>query len=139
MATNRQGVTVLNIMTGFSPRIEPRPIYPTSTHILKGFLKDVVIVCGLYGALLTILIFPFYTKVLEFCSTKLGMSDKIFFSFSISVTHTFLWATINGLFMVFEKFGWFNEYKIEINERLIPTPDLMSKMFMDAFIGQGMK
>ena len=124
-------------MSGFSPRIEPRPIYPTIIHILNGFMKDVVVVCGLYGAILTILIFPYYTNVLEFCSMKLGMSDRILFSFLISITHTFLWVTINGMFMAFEKFGWFKQYKIEINECLIPTPDLMSKMFIDAFVGQG--
>lgn len=76
-----------SIGTGFSPRIHPRPKYPSLGYISWQFVNQLVFHCCGMGALLLPLLAPLYFQTRELAH-EYQVSNKLYFTLMLSGVHT---------------------------------------------------
>eukprot|EP01084_Bolivina_argentea_P187426 322842_1 len=64
------------------------------------------------------------------------MSDRLFITLLVWLTHIVLYWTINPFFLICDIKGYFKKYKIERQKYQIPTKELLWKTVKGAIIGQ---
>jgi sterol desaturase/sphingolipid hydroxylase (fatty acid hydroxylase superfamily) len=96
----------------FSPNIYPRPIYPPAGQVCLGFLTS-HIRQPLLSALFAKFIFgPLFLLVASFC-LSCGLSERFFFCFCATALHEILYYSINCMFLAFDHYGIFEQYKLD--------------------------
>ena len=81
-------------VTGASPRLHPRPVYPSFWIILVHFIHLFVFHQGLVGALLVSLGSPFYAWTRQWAD-ETATSDAFYFAVVLCTLHTTLYVSIN--------------------------------------------
>jgi methylsterol monooxygenase len=115
--------------SAFSPRITPRPEYPSFIVVFQQaawyYAHDGILGC----ALVFLLRGPYYRLY-----DALNWSDRYFFALVISLAHTGTYVIFNGGLNIFEKLGWMDKYKIGRKKAEIPDQALFSKLYTEAAI-----
>ena len=101
-----------NISYGFTPRIYPRPIYPSFITLIWSFIKG----CFIEGVLLcTIISYIFYipyqnsiNKIKNILSLKYD-NDQFIFTILLSSTHIIIWCLVNIPLYIFDKYGYYQK------------------------------
>jgi len=93
--------------SAFSPRLDPRPQYPSVVVVflkaVRVYLHDVIL-----GCLLMILAWGPYQNLHQ----TLGWSDRQFYALTLAGVHSFAWLAFNGTVLLLESFGWLQDHKI---------------------------
>lgn len=124
------------ISVGFTPRVVPKPAYPSPLNILRIFIFDVFWQAGVWGTLLFMFLFPHYEKIHKYCINTREMSEPLFFCLMTSISHSVCYVCFNLVYEAFDKFELFQKYKMLRKEGWKPRPALRKKLFVEAAIGQ---
>merc|ERR1712159_730705 len=124
------------ITSGFSPKREPRPTYPSALSMIRSSL-----VSHLRSTLITVILTQlvassFFTTV-DFLE-RAGFSDRVIFTVISCTVHTACYVVVNLVF--FEWFcgslGFFSEYRMGRKPVQEPSAALRRKTLTDAAFGQ---
>jgi len=127
----------------FTPRLEPRPEYPSATGVIYrgvlGYIRGPAI-----ATVLATVFFPLFSRavagwtsgICEPFKLERATCEQGWFVLSITAVHTILYVTINGFFHCATARGWFERYRIERKESQLPTRDLLLKTWSEAAVGQ---
>lgn len=144
---------------GFSPRIYPRPKYPSVVeqglryHIFVGCIRlpfitlccstfrDIVWQSGIIGTALTYLVYPYYLRFVQYLKTVPIIqlynlsSEAYLFALLLTLTHVAVYTIVNGSFGIFDSFGLFQQFKLMRKEYMIPKPSLILRTLAEAAFG----
>ena len=67
------------VSVGFSPRVEPKPAYPSAFAMIRIFCFDVFWQAGVWGTVLFWILFPGYQKAHSMLVVDREMSEPMFF------------------------------------------------------------
>ena len=119
----------------FTPRIQPRPAYPSALTVARQTFRDY----GrdvLHGAILLALLAPLYDAALA-ASRARGLSDRAFFAGFLSLSHSACYAGVCGFFYLVETRGWLSAAKIPRKRALTQNKAKLDRScFLEAAIGQ---
>jgi sterol desaturase/sphingolipid hydroxylase (fatty acid hydroxylase superfamily) len=123
---------------GFSPRVFPRPAYPSLTETILQMVRSVIFQSGVLGTLICLAIYPFYLQSMLWWKNFLGDydNDAILVTIVLSIAHTGTFFVVNGLFGLFDYFSLFQEYKLARKPYMIPKTTLLARCLIEALIGQ---
>lgn len=118
----------------FTPRLNPRPKYPSPMRIIKKTVLEIVRV----GTLCTVVAMLVYPKYLAFVNwlTQQGYSEQMAVVIMFLSVHTGCYVIINGTFFLCEQNGWLEEYKFIRKKYQKPTVELMKKTIWEQVINQ---
>ena len=130
-----EGKQKKNISTGgFSPRLAKRPKYPSFANVLWHTILSYIRI-PLLCTLLTLGVESLYkTFVIKYALNK--FSERTVFTLGTLLTHTLLYVSINGFFLLCQHKGWFEEYRFERKPYQVPKWELKKKTLLEAFVGQ---
>ena len=131
-------VAGLSVGAGFSPRIHPRPQYPSLIRTILAAFKEMFYQSGTVGLMLTVMLFPYFQSTVLLLRTQLGDagSDRVVFSIIANSVHFCAYLFINGSFGIFDYFGFFQEYKLSRKPYMKPSKTLLINTLMQAAFGQ---
>jgi hypothetical protein len=123
---------------GFTPRLNPRPQYPSGWHMLWKTSTGIAIQSGLLGTVLCLLLYPYFLIIVERLRLILGEkgSDRLIFTILSNATHTGAYVVINGSFGLFDYFKLFQQYKLARKPYMIPSRNLIISTLFHAALGQ---
>mmetsp|Transcript_9514 Transcript_9514/g.11411 ORF Transcript_9514/g.11411 Transcript_9514/m.11411 type:complete len:340 (-) Transcript_9514:443-1462(-) len=118
----------------FSPRVHPRPEYPSPREIAKdAFISSVR--QPILLALLTKALYPTYLRLVKSFKGK-GYSEKFIFMIFAAGVHTGTYTIWNSFFLFCDHFKLLQQYKLHRKEYMQPSSQLLRKTFYEAFLGQ---
>ena len=115
------------VSTSFSPRLFPRPQYPSA----GGVLARAVFV-HLRDAVLGILLVAMLAAPFQLVREAWPYGERWFYSFTINTTHTVVFAIFNGGILLFAPL--LARYKMSRREAEVPSPTLVRQLVTDALV-----
>jgi len=140
MKSETQSATSNNF--GFSPRIEPRPKYPSAFEMFLGACKEILYQGGFIGTLLCVLLYPYYISFCNLLAEKLSVllgeyyNENVLFSVVLSLTHTVTYVIVTGSFAIFDNMELFQKYKLHRRPHMLPKQPIVIKTLIEATINQ---
>lgn len=127
-----------NVLTGFSPRVFPRPAYISLADNLKMMAKEILYQSGFLGCCYTLLVFPLYTVLLASCRELFGadLSDKMLFTIVVNLSHLGAYTFWNSLFGFCDYFGYWQQFKLSRKSYMQPDQTLILQTLAQAFVSQ---
>ena len=126
-------------MSGSSPRVYPRPEYPSFLAMVGSMLKEICWQSGVGGTILVTISFAFYTSLVSFLRAHLPKEyndDAVIFSLLTSIVHTGAYVIINSMFGAMDYFKLFQQYKLHRKAYMQPKVSLVTKTLMEAAFSQ---
>lgn len=127
------------------PRVEPRPKYPSGVKIFTADIISKVRSSAIAVAFATSA-YPIYLYLHALYNAipddaripylNIPYDEKLWFTICTSVIHSVLYFGINTSFMLFEKYGIFEEFKLDRKPYQIPKPGKLTKTIIEALINQ---
>lgn len=124
---------------GSSPRVVPRPEYPSFLIPIYYQFKALFVTVG-YGMLLLYLLHDsVWIRSVIFCQDALNLKDEaLIFTVLVSIYHTAIYLLCNVPFMIFDSYNMYQEYKLHRNDNALPTPKLINETLVTAFVSQAL-
>ena len=125
-----------NVITGMTPRLSPRPRYP-SLHIpVMYWLRSALFSSAFLGTILTYALYPAYMTAVNYLKSK-NIGDALILTILLSVVHTVLYIIINGTLYICDKYKYFQEYKLWRNPAMLGVNEkLLAPTLIAATISQ---
>jgi sterol desaturase/sphingolipid hydroxylase (fatty acid hydroxylase superfamily) len=108
--------------------------YPTVWEPLRELCKTLFLESGVIGTLAFLATFNLYQGSVAYLRTIDVMDDAKIFALIVSVAHAGIWLLCNVPFLVFDKYGHFQQYKLHRVSHQIPTSKILTKTFIEAGI-----
>lgn len=91
---------------------------PTLLYILYHFVREVFLQGSIYGLVLTLSLYPLYLETCNMLSKRLGTygTEQIVFTITVTASHIVVFYTLSTMFMLFDKFSLFQQYKMPRNK-----------------------
>uniref|UniRef100_A0A7S3NPR6 Fatty acid hydroxylase domain-containing protein n=1 Tax=Aureoumbra lagunensis TaxID=44058 RepID=A0A7S3NPR6_9STRA len=116
----------------FTPRMEPRPKYPSSLNIIqhttREYLRDMI-----FGTVLVLALVPSYTALTQALVPRLG--ERIFFTIFGSIVHLGSFALTALPLVICDRMDWLKEYKIPRKPSQVASSNLLRALFIEMTIG----
>lgn len=127
-----------NVITGFSPRVYPRPEYAPLTSNLTMMAKEIFYQSGFLGTCCTFLLYPFYTTFVSMMRHLFGpdISERMLFVIVFNATHLIAYATWNSFFGICDYAGFLQKYKLPRKDYMRSSIQTIVKTIVEAAIGQ---
>lgn len=114
----------------FTPRIYPRPTPLSSFKVYsRATLRHI------RGPLLAVGV-TFATRPLYNQLSNCFHSDRLFFSFSTTLVHFFVYLTVNTFFYLLDRNCWLLHYKLDRKRAQLPSTALMRSTLIEAIVSQ---
>lgn len=122
---------------GASPRVVPRPEYPSFWIPLFYQFKSLFVTIG-YGMLLLYLLHDsVWVRSIIFFQDQFDLKDEaLIFTILVTAYHTAIYLMCNIPFFLMDKYNWYQEYKLHRNEHALPTEKLITETLVTAFVSQ---
>jgi methylsterol monooxygenase len=126
------------VLTGFSPRVYPRPEYISLAANLKMMAKEILFQSGFLGTCYTLLLFPLYQTVMTNLRENLDpeTSEKILFTIAFNSSHLVAYIFWNSLFGCFDYFGLMQQFKLARKSFMQPNKALIVQTLVQAAVSQ---
>ena len=127
-----------NVLTGFTPRIYPRPEYISVWQHMHMMGKEILYQSGFIGTILTLLCYPVYQFVINWLREVIGtdISDKLLFTVVFNATHIITYVFWNSLFGICDYYGYLQHFKLSRKSYMQPKSSLIIQTLVTAFISQ---
>lgn len=131
-------ITATAVCAGFSPRIEPRPPYPSLGFTVHMIAKEMLYQSALLGLVLTYATFPIYQRIVAVVRAQLHGygSDPMVFTIVANLVHLGTYSVINGSFGVFDYAGVLQQYKLARKPYMKATKSLLVSTLLEAALSQ---
>mmetsp|Transcript_11179 Transcript_11179/g.13982 ORF Transcript_11179/g.13982 Transcript_11179/m.13982 type:complete len:336 (-) Transcript_11179:121-1128(-) len=118
----------------FSPRVYPRPEYPSKRELgweiaVSLFRQPILL------ATLTKVLYPYYSRIIKSLKGK-GYSEQFIFMIFAAGVHTGTYTLWNTFFFICDKFSFLQQYKLYRKPSMEPSDSLFFKTLKEAFISQ---
>jgi len=120
---------------GATPRLVPRPAYPSISVAIQYEAKTLFWTSGVLGTLLTLALYPVYESVVNLMILK-GYNEAIVFTCVLNGMHTVLWMLVNIPLLISDQHGYFQEYKLHRSDGQKPSASLIRENIITALIMQ---
>ena len=125
-----------SVITGMTPRLNPRPRYPSLLVPVMYWTRSALLSSGLLGTILTYALYPAYLMAIEYLRSH-NISDALILTILLSIVHTVLYVIINGTLYIFDKYKYFQEYKLWRNPAMLGVNEkLLAPTLIAATISQ---
>lgn len=136
--TDSATVVNKNVLTGFSPRVYPRPEYISLGANLKMMAKEILYQSGFLGTCYTFLIFPIYKNLMTSMRQHVDheMSEKLMFTIIFNGSHLIAYIIWNSFFGCCDYFGYLENFKLARKSYMQPNKSLVIETVIQAAISQ---
>jgi hypothetical protein len=127
-----------NVLSGFSPRVFPRPDYISFVDNLKMMAKEILYQSGFIGTCITLFVFPLYTILMALLREQLDpeTSEKMLFTIAFNCTHLLAYIFWNSVFGFCDYFGYWQQFKLARKGYMQPNQALIVHTIVQAFVSQ---
>jgi len=110
---------------------------PSIYYILWTMYKEIILQGGLYGFILTKLLYKNYIDICYYLKNNIGIyySERILFTILVSISHQIVFYLMTTIFTIFDKYNLFSYYKMPRTEiHKIEAKQLYWKTFLEVSI-----
>jgi hypothetical protein len=133
-----------NVLTGFTPRVYPRPQYISFADHMTMMFKEIVFQSGFLGSCFAFLLYPLFQASVAFLrelhrqhyGNESDISDKMLFTIAFNATHFFAYVFWNSLFGCCDYFGYLEKFKLARKSYMQPNKSLIVQTVVQAMVGQ---
>lgn len=118
----------------FTPRLKIRPPPLDNWYVAKKGILSAIRVPVL-AMLFCKLCEPFYFAAAGWWMSK-GLSERLFVTVGTTVLHILIYTSMNCFFLLCDRRGYLEEYKLDRTPAMGPSEDLLWRTWIEAAIGQ---